>query len=99
MSPTKQFPKGLNRMANRNLDSSALTTQLKNRIPANYYNRYQVVQESETLPNISPQLSVNPQTANTDASNTVTINSGIPTVYWKNYPILTSNAPCVYVTK
>jgi hypothetical protein len=86
-------------MSNRNFDSSALTSQLKNRIPANYYNRYQVVQQAETQVNISTQLSINPQSANTDASTTVTINAGIPTAYYKNYPILTSNACCVYVSR
>jgi hypothetical protein len=86
-------------MSNRNFDSSALTSQLKNRIPANYYNRYQVVQQAETQANISTQLSINPQSANTDASTTVAINSGIPTAYYKNYPILTSNACCVYVSR
>jgi len=86
-------------MSNRNFDASSFTTLLQNRGPANYYNRQQTVQQAETQANISTQLAISPQTGNLDASNIINQNAGIPTAYYKNYPILTSNAPCTFVSK
>ena len=83
-------------MSNRNFDASSFTALYQSRGPANYYNR----QQAEAPPPVAnPQLLARPYVGNLDASSLINQNAGIPTAYYKNYPILTSNAPCTFVSR